>query len=843
MYVITRSGQREDVNFDKITQRLKALVQKVPVLNTEFVDPVIVTQTVCDRIFAGITTLQIDEYASQVAADLTIQHPDYSLLAARIAIDNLHKRLIAQHPQKRMPTFSEHMMAHQEHQQCFQAEAMAFIHRHASVLDAAICHEQDFQHDYFSFKTLENMYLLKCGDRNKKQIQQQDSKAEPTEVIETPQFLFMRLACGVHWQEDLSDPQTEAVLAQTLETYQHLSNRNFTHATPSLLNACFKRAQMSSCFLLPIKEDSISGIYSTLKDSALISKYAGGIGIHISKVRASGSYIAGTQGHSNGLVPMLRVFNNSSRYVDQGGGKRKGSIAVYLEPWHADVEEFLDLARKQGAEELRARDLFLACWVPDLFMERVESDALWSLFCPHDVPALHRTYGEEFRQEYMKAEEAKMFRRQIPARKLWNHIRDLQFDSGMPFMMFKDACNRKSNQQNLGCITGSNLCTEIVEFCSSKETAVCNLASVCLSQCVREVPKVPEVQHGVPEAKEDKREVLGAAGPREAPVRYEFDQEKLMKLTRILVINLNKIIDKTYYPLASARRSNLRHRPIGIGQQGFADLLFKLRLPYESEEAQRLNALIAESMYYAALNASSDLARVHGTYSSYGGSPISKGVLQQDLWRLEGKTMPRETLDWKSLRAKIQQYGVRNSLVMAPMPTASTSQIMMNYESFEPPHMNIYVRATKAGYFQCMNRYLVEDLIGLKMWTPESRRWIVEHDGSVQGCPFLPACYQELYKTVWEIKAKTLINMAADRGCFIDQSQSFNVFVSQNDSLLLNSILMHGWKKGLKTACYYVRSRPATTAKKILDDSCSRKKNLAKEGGSTGPSDCPMCSA
>ena len=623
------------------------------------------------------------------------------------------------------------------------------IEENAELLDSTIIYDRDFAFDYFGFKTLEKSYLLKIDGK----------------IVERPQHMFMRVALGIH-KTDI-----DSIIA----TYNLLSERWFTHATPTLFNAGTPKAQMSSCFLLTMKEDSIDGIYDTLKQTAKISQSAGGIGLAIHDIRATGSYIGGTNGTSNGIVPMLRVFNDTARYVDQGGGKRKGAFAIYIEPWHADIFSFLDLRKNHGKEEMRARDLFFALWICDLFMKRVEADGEWSLFCPNEAPGLSDCHGEVFEALYTKYEAEGRARKTIKAQELWFAILDSQIETGTPYMLYKDAANSKSNQQNLGTIKSSNLCTEIIEYTSPEEVAVCNLASIALPRFV---------------------------------INGSFDQQKLYEVTYQVALNLNKIIDNNYYPVEEARNSNLRHRPIGLGVQGLADVFILLRLPFESDLAKLLNKNIFETIYFAAMTASKDLAIKEGPYSSFQGSPLSKGQFQFDLWNVA----PSTRWDWDSLRKEVMEHGVRNSLLLAPMPTASTSQILGNNECFEPYTSNIYSRRVLSGEFIIVNKHLLKDLISLGLWNNDMKNRIIAANGSVQNIKEIPDDIKELYKTVWEIKQRNLIDMAADRGAFICQSQSLNLFVDSPSISKLTSMHFYGWKKGLKTGMYYLRSQAATQA-------------------------------
>lgn len=745
MHVIKRNGKKESVKFDKITARIEKLSYSLSPL----VNVIDVAKKVIEGIYDGVTTTELDNLAAETAASLTTRHPDYALLASRIAVSNLHKNTTK--------SFSDTMrLLHQctdpvtgRKMPLIADDVMDIIEQNAELLDSSIIYDRDFGFDYFGFKTLEKSYLLRLDGK----------------VAERPQHMYMRVAIGIH-KED-----TE----QAIKTYHLMSERWFTHATPTLFNAGTPKPQMSSCFLLTMKDDSIDGIYDTLKQTAKISQSAGGIGLAIHNIRATGSYIGGTNGTSNGLVPMLRVFNDTARYVDQGGGKRKGAFAIYLEPWHADVFDFLNLRKNHGKEELRARDLFYALWIPDLFMKRVEADSTWSLFCPHEAPGLYDTYGQEFERLYEQYEQEGRARKTIRAQELWFAIVEAQIETGTPYLLYKDAANSKSNQQNLGTIKSSNLCTEILEYTSPDEVAVCNLASIALPRFVQD---------------------------------GRFDFARLYEVSYQVTLNLNKIIDHNYYPVAEARTSNMRHRPIGLGVQGLADAFILLRLPFESEEAALLNRNIFETIYFAALTASKDLARIHGTYETFPGSPASKGILQFDMWQVT----PSDRHDWHTLRAEIMAHGLRNSLLLAPMPTASTSQILGNNECFEPYTSNIYTRRVLSGEFIVVNKHLLKDLVQLGLWNNEMKNTIVAHNGSIQKIDTIPADIRALYKTVWEIKQRTLIDMAADRGAYICQSQSLNLFVDNPTTAKLTSMHFYAWKKGLKTGMYYLRTQAAAQA-------------------------------
>ncbi|KAK3811116.1 MAG: ribonucleotide reductase [Benniella sp.] len=775
MYVHKRAGRKEPVAFDKITARIIKLCYG---LDTNFVDPAQVTQKVISGVYKGVTTVELDNLAAETAAYMTTKHPDYAILAARIAISNVHKetkkvfsqvvedlyRYVNPKTGKPAPMISD--------------ETYSSVMKHADRLNSAIIYDRDFGFNYFGFKTLERSYLLKIDGK----------------VAERPQHLLMRVAVGIHGDN----------VDAAIETYNFMSEKYFTHASPTLFNSGTPRPQMSSCFLLTMKEDSIEGIYETLKTCAMISKTAGGIGLNIHNIRASGSYIAGTNGYSNGLIPMLRVFNNTARYVDQGGNKRPGAFAMYLEPWHADVFDFLDLRKNTGKEENRARDLFFALWIPDLFMKRIEENGDWSLFCPAEAPGLQDVWGEKFEELYTSYEREGRARKTIKAQKLWFAILESQTETGTPYMLYKDACNRKSNQQNLGTIKCSNLCTEIVEYSSPEEVAVCNLASIALPAFVTNATT--------------------------------FDFKMLHKITKVLTRNLNKIIDRNYYPVPEAERSNRRHRPVGLGVQGLADAFFKMRMPFDSPEARKLNILIFETIYHAALETSCELAQEEGAYETYEGSPVSKGVLQPDMW---GVT-PSDLWDWKTLRESIAKHGVRNSLLVAPMPTASTSQILGNNECFEPYTSNIYTRRVLAGEFQVVNPWMLKDLVDRGLWNDSLKNRIIADNGSIQNISGIPDDLKLLYRTTWEISQKAIIDMAADRGAFIDQSQSLNIHMADVNFGKLTSMAFYGWKKGLKTGMYYLRTRAAVDAIKFTVDQLAIAKN--KEAEKEANEAAMMCS-
>lgn len=745
MYVIKRNGKKESVKFDKITARIEKLSYSL----NKAVNVIDVAKKVIEGIYDGVTTTELDNLAAETAASLTIKHPDYALLASRIAISNLHKNTTKSFSETMHQLYNYTDEVTGRRMPLLSDDVAAIIEENAELLDSSIIYDRDFGFDYFGFKTLEKSYLLRINGK----------------IMERPQHMYMRVAIGIH-KEDIKS---------AIETYNLMSERWFTHATPTLFNAGTPKPQMSSCFLLTMKDDSIDGIYDTLKQTAKISQSAGGIGLAIHNVRATGSYISGTNGTSNGLIPMLRVFNDTARYVDQGGGKRKGAFAVYLEPWHADVFEFLDIRKNHGKEELRARDLFNALWIPDLFMKRVEENGTWSLFCPNEAPGLSECHSHEFEALYTQYEAEGRARKTIKAQDLWFAILEAQIETGTPYLLYKDAANAKSNQQNLGTIKSSNLCTEIIEYTSADEVAVCNLASIALPRFVQE---------------------------------GRFNFEKLYEVTYHITRNLNKIIDNNFYPVEEARNSNLRHRPIGLGVQGLADAFILMRLPFESDMAKLLNKNIFETIYFAAMTASKDLAKEQGHYESFPGSPLSQGKFQFDLWNVQ----PSDRYDWDALRAEITQHGVRNSLLVAPMPTASTSQILGNNECFEPYTSNIYTRRVLSGEFIVVNKHLLNDLAELGLWNNTMKNAIIKANGSIQHIDEIPAHIKELYKTVWEIKQRNLIDMAADRGAYICQSQSLNLFVDNPTMSKLTSMHFYAWKKGLKTGMYYLRTQAAAQA-------------------------------
>ncbi|HNS11497.1 MAG TPA: ribonucleoside-diphosphate reductase subunit alpha [Bacteroidia bacterium] len=762
MFVLKRDGRQEPVKFDKVTARIQKLAYGL----SEHVDTFSVAQKVIEGIYDNVTTTQLDNLAAEIAASMTTKHPDYALLAARIAVSNLHKNTKKSFSRTMKDLYDYIDPNTGKKAPLLADDVFQTIWDNKDLLDSTIIYDRDFGYDYFGFKTLEKSYLLKLNGK----------------VAERPQHLIMRVAVGIHKND----------IDSVIETYNLMSERWFTHATPTLFNAGTPKPQLSSCFLLQMQDDSIEGIYNSLKSCAKISQSAGGIGLSIHNIRATGSYIRGTNGTSNGIVPMLRVFNDTARYVDQGGGKRKGSFAIYLEPWHADIFAFLDLKKNHGKEELRARDLFYALWIPDLFMERVEADGDWSLFCPNEAPGLADCYGEKFRELYSKYESEGRARKTVKAQELWFAMLESQIETGTPYMLYKDACNEKSNQKNLGTIKSSNLCTEIVEYTAPDEIAVCNLASIALPRFVNE---------------------------------GEFDHQKLFNITYVITKNLNKVIDVNYYPVEEAKNSNLRHRPIGIGVQGLADTFILMRMPFDSDEARKLNKDIHETIYYAAMTASKDLAKVEGPYQTYEGSPVSQGIFQFDMWNVK----PSSRWEWDVLKEEVQKYGVRNSLLLAPMPTASTSQILGNNECFEPYTSNIYSRRVLSGEFPVVNKHLLKDLVKLDLWNDTMKNKIIAANGSVQDIPEIPQDLKDIYKTVWEIKQRSLIDMAADRGAYICQSQSLNIFIQDTNFAKLTSMHFYAWKKGLKTGMYYLRSKSAADAVKFTVDQ-SFLKQAAENG-------------
>ncbi len=765
MLVIKRDGRRESVKFDKITARIEKLCYG---LDTKYISPVEVAMKVINGLYDGVSTVQLDNLAAETAATLTTKHPDYAKLAARLATSNLHKVTSKSfsNTMKRLYTYVDPKTG--ENAPLISKETWKIVRDHAAELDEAIIYDRDFSYDYFGFKTLERSYLMKIDGK----------------VVERPQHMLMRVAVGIHGED----------IPAAIETYNLLSEKWFTHATPTLFNAGTPKPQLSSCFLLTMQDDSIDGIYDTLKQCAKISQSAGGIGLSIHNIRAKGSYIKGTGGTSNGIVPMLRNFDMTARYVDQGGGKRKGSFAIYLEPWHADVFDFLDLKKNHGKEEMRARDLFYAMWIPDLFMQRVENNEMWSLFCPNEAPGLADVWGEEFERLYDKYEKEGKARKQVKAQDLWFEILESQIETGTPYILYKDSANRKSNQKNLGTIKSSNLCTEIIEYTSKDEVAVCNLASLALPKFVTEDGK--------------------------------FDHQKLYEITKVVTRNLNKVIDVNYYPVEEARNSNMRHRPIGLGIQGLADAFIMLRMPFDSEEARRLNEDIFETIYFGAMEASMELAKIQGPYETFKGSPVSKGIFQFDMWGVSPKS---GRWNWEQLKQDVKKHGVRNSLLLAPMPTASTSQILGNNECFEPYTSNIYTRRTLSGEFIIANKHLMKDLIDLGLWNETMRQKLIATNGSVQPIPEIPQNIKDIYKTVWEISQKAIIDMSADRGAYICQSQSLNIHLKDPNFGKLTSMHFYAWKKGLKTGMYYLRSTAAADAIKFTLDKTAMQQTVTAE--------------
>lgn len=763
MYVVKRDGRKEQIMFDKITARVRKLCYGL----NELVDPLKVAMRVIEGLYDGVTTSELDNLAAEIAATMTTAHPDYARLAARISVSNLHKNT--------KKTFSDVMEDLHKYVNprtgkdapLLSDEVYNVIMENKERLDSTIIYNRDFGYDYFGFKTLERSYLLKLNG----------------EIAERPQHMLMRVSIGIH----LND------LDAAIETYELMSKKYFTHATPTLFNSGTPKPQMSSCFLLTMKDDSIEGIYDTLKQTAKISQSAGGIGLAIHNIRATGSYIAGTNGTSNGIVPMLQVFNDTARYVDQGGGKRKGSFAIYIETWHADIFDFLDLKKNHGKEEMRARDLFYAMWTSDLFMRRVQEDGDWTLMCPNECPGLPETHSEEFEALYTKYEAEGKGRKTIKARELWEKILESQIETGTPYMLYKDAANRKSNQKNLGTIRSSNLCTEIMEYTSPDEVAVCNLASIALPMFIK---------------------------------NGEFDHKELFRITKRVTKNLNRVIDRNYYPVKEAENSNMRHRPIGLGVQGLADTFIKLRLPFTSDEAKKLNQDIFETLYYAAVTASMEEAKVDGPYQSYEGSPMSKGEFQHNLWNVKDDELSGNW-DWEKLRKQVLKNGVRNSLLVAPMPTASTSQILGNNECFEPYTSNIYTRRVLSGEFIVVNKHLLEDLVDLGLWNENLKQDIMRANGSVQGIDIIPQDIKDLYKTVWELSMKDIIDMSRQRGYFIDQSQSLNLFLEGATMAKLTSMHFYAWKSGLKTGMYYLRTKSAVDAIKFTLQSTKKEEPVA----------------
>ena len=759
MFVVKRDGRKEPIMFDKITARVRKLCYGL----NERVDPIKVSMRVIEGLYDGVTTSELDNLAAEQAATMTTTHPDFAKLAARISVSNLHKNTKKSFAETMEDLYKYVNPRTGKKAPLLSDEVYKVISENADKLDSTIIYNRDFGYDYFGFKTLERSYLLKLNGK----------------IAERPQHMLMRVSIGIH----LND------LDAAIETYELMSKKYFTHATPTLFNSGTPKPQMSSCFLLAMKDDSIDGIYDTLKQTAKISQSAGGIGLSIHNIRATGSYIAGTNGTSNGIVPMLRVFNDTARYVDQGGGKRKGSFAIYVEPWHADIFDFLDLKKNHGKEEMRARDLFYAMWIPDLFMKRVETDAEWTLMCPNECPGLFTNHSEAFEELYLGYEAEGKGRKTIKARELWEKILESQIETGTPYMLYKDAANRKSNQKNLGTIRSSNLCTEIMEYTSPDEVAVCNLASIALPMFVK---------------------------------NGEFDHKELFKVTKRVTKNLNRVIDRNYYPVKEAENSNMRHRPIGLGVQGLADAFIMLRLPFTCDEARTLNQDIFETLYFAAVTASMEAAKEEGAYSTYEGSPMSEGLFQHNLWNIKDEELSGRW-DWGKLRKQVKKHGVRNSLLVAPMPTASTSQILGNNECFEPYTSNIYTRRVLSGEFIVVNKHLLEDLVKLGLWNESLKQELMRANGSIQHIDAIPQDIKELYKTVWELSMKDIIDMSRQRGYFIDQSQSLNLFMENANYGKLTSMHFYAWKSGLKTGMYYLRTKAAVDAIKFTLDNTKKK--------------------
>ena len=754
MFVVKRDGRKEPIMFDKITARILKLNYGLNPL----VDPVRVAMRVIEGLYDGVTTSELDNLAAEIAATMTTTHPDYAKLAARISVSNLHKNTKKSFSETMTDLYLYINPRTGKKAPLLSDEVFKIIQKNADKLDSSIIYNRDFGYDFFGFKTLERSYLLKLNGK----------------IVERPQHMLMRVSIGIHLDD----------IESALETYELMSKRYFTHATPTLFNSGTPKPQMSSCFLLTMKDDSIDGIYDTLKQTAKISQSAGGIGLSIHNVRATGSYISGTNGTSNGIVPMLRVFNDTARYVDQGGGKRKGSFAIYVEPWHADIFEFLELKKNHGKEEMRARDLFYAMWTPDLFMKRVEENADWTLMCPNECPNLFNVHGEEFEALYTQYEKEGKGRKTIKARELWEKILESQIETGTPYMLYKDSANRKSNQKNLGTIRSSNLCTEILEYTSADEVAVCNLASIALPMFIKD---------------------------------KAFDHKALFDVTVRVTKNLNRVIDRNYYPVKEAENSNFRHRPIGLGVQGLADAFIMLRLPFTSDEAKKLNQEIFETLYFAAVTASTEEAKKDGPYPTYKGSPISNGEFQHNLWGIKDEELSGRW-DWEALRKTVKKQGVRNSLLVAPMPTASTSQILGNNECFEPYTSNIYTRRVLSGEFIVVNKHLLEDLVERGLWNEDMKQELMRNNGSVQNIQGIPNDLKELYRTVWEMSMKDIIDMSRQRGYFIDQSQSLNLFMEGATMAKLTSMHFYGWKSGLKTGMYYLRTKSAVDAIKFTID-------------------------
>ena len=817
MYVTKRNGEKENVQFDKILKRIKTIGKDVDIK----INYSSLAMKVIDQLYSGISTTKIDELSAEQCASLASTHQDYNVLAGRIIISNNHKNTKHSFYEVTSDLYNNTDI-HDVQCPIVTREIFDLVKKHRERLENSIDFNRDYLIDYFGFKTLERAYLMKIKNK----------------IVERPQHMWMRVSLGIH--KDNID--------RVLETYEFMSQKYFTHATPTLYNAGTPKPQLSSCYLLAMESDSIGGIYNTLKDCAMISKWAGGIGLHIHNVRASGSHIRGTNGTSNGIVPMLKVFNNTAKYVDQGGGKRNGSFAIYLEPWHADIEIFLQMRKNHGDEELKARDLFYALWTPDLFMERIKSDGNWTLMCPDECPGLSDLYGDEFKELYEKYENENRGKKTVKARDLWFQVLDAQMETGTPYLLYKDACNKKSNQKNLGTIKSSNLCSEIVEYSDDTETAVCNLASISLTNFAKQ---------------------NGEGAP-------YFDFEELHKISKIVAYNLDQIIDVNFYPTDKTEKSNMRHRPIGIGVQGLADTFFKMNFAFTSEDAQQLNKDIFETIYHAAVETSNEIAisrynvvnekryekldlglsvynlfnkyennmmkvkgkkkTTVGSYSTFEGSPMSKGVFQFDMWNVT----PSSRYNWEELRTSVITYGIRNSLLMAPMPTASTSQILGNNECIEPITSNIYSRRTMAGEFVLANKYLMKDLFDLDLWNEKIKNNIIANNGSIQQLTMVPEDIREKYKTVWELPMRKLIDMAADRGAYVCQSQSLNLWLEDPNYNNLTSMHFYSWSKGLKTGIYYLRRRARHQAQQFtIEPEKTRNDSLV---GETEDEICEMCS-
>lgn len=781
-YVIKRDGKKESIKFDKITSRIKKQCYNL----SSHVDPYLVAKKVIEGVYEGIGTYEIDVLAAETAAYMATNHPDYSLLAGRIAISNLQKKWSKKFSDCIKDLYEYVNPETGKKAGLISEEVYKITEKHKDLLDASIIHDRDYSYEFFGYRTLEKSYLIKVNGSPR----------------ETPQFMIMRVAIGIHGDN----------IEKVIETYEEMSQGLYTHATPTLFNSGTVKPQMSSCFLIHMKDDSINGIYDTLKDCALISQSAGGIGVHIHNIRAKGSYIAGTNGTSNGILPMLRVYNTTARYVDQGGGKRKGSFAIYLEPWHLDIQDFLDARKNSGKDEVRARDLSYGLWIPDLFMRRVEANEHWTLMCPNECPGLSDAYGVEFDKLYVGYEEAGKGKR-VNARDLWTEIVNNQIETGYPYMLYKDAVNNKTNHSNLGTIKSSNLCTEIVQYTSPDEIAVCNLASIALPRFITFNKKVAQ-----------------------------FDYQKLIEITKHVTYNLNKVIDRTYYPVPEAKNSNFKHRPIGIGVQGLADVFAMMRIAFDSPEAKQINKNIFEAIYFGAMQSSMEIAKKDGAYETFEGSPVSKGIFQFDMWDAKPELLGEGI--WNQLRKDIKKHGVRNSLLVAPMPTASTAQILGNNECFEPFTSMMYTRRVLSGEFAVVNKYLVLDLCERGLWDEKMKNAIINEGGSVQNIPTIPDELKNIYKTVWEISMKDVQKMAADRGAFIDQSQSMNLWVKDPNLAKLTSMHFNGWKLGLKTGMYYLRTKAATKARSVVVQEESKIEAVDQLVCSLeNPEDCIACGA